>query len=55
MSGSLSKEEEELPALTCNLKSRRVLKGHRGRVLHFDWSNDKNHLISAGQVGTMSV
>ncbi len=48
-----NKEEDELPPVVCNLKSRRGLKGHRGRVLHFDWSNDKIHLMSAGQVCSM--
>jgi len=50
VSESISKEEDDLPAITCNLKSRRVLKGHRGRVLHFDWSMDKTSILSAGQV-----
>ena len=33
-----------------NLKTRRTLKGHRGKILHFDWSPDKRHLVTAGQV-----
>ena len=46
---SAVKDEEEM-ALVCNMKSRRVLKGHRGKLLHFDWSMDKNHVMTAGQV-----
>lgn len=33
-----------------NMKCRKTLKGHRGRVLHFDWSPDKKHVMTAGQV-----
>ena len=49
MSKSDSKDEEEFAPI-CNMKSRRTLKGHRGRILYFDWSMDRNHLITAGQV-----
>ena len=50
--GSLSKKEEEVSLITplMAMKVRKILKGHRGRVLHFDWSADKSHIITAGQV-----
>jgi WD40 repeat protein len=44
-------EEEVSPvAPVVNLKIRKTFKGHRGRILHFDWSPDKSHVITAGQV-----
>ena len=40
--------------LQFNLKSRRVLKGHQGKVLCMDWSTDKRHVVSSSQVGHWS-
>lgn len=47
----LSQKEEEIPVVApvMALKCRKVLKAHRGKVLHFDWSPDKSHLVTAGQ------
>ena len=44
--------EEDIPASSpiVNLRVRKTIKGHRGRILHFDWSPDKHHVITAGQV-----
>ena len=39
---------DSLPTL--NIKSRRVLKGHQGKVLCMDWSTDKRHVVSSSQV-----
>ena len=36
--------------LTFNMKTRRVLKGHQGKVLCMDWSADKRHVVSSSQV-----
>ena len=49
-------KEEDVPVTSpvINLKVRKTLKGHRGRILHFDWSPDKYHIVTAGQV-CMSV
>ena len=33
-----------------NIKTRRVLKGHQGKVLCMDWSADKRHIVSSSQV-----
>ncbi|XP_064608165.1 guanine nucleotide-binding protein subunit beta-5-like [Liolophura sinensis] len=44
---------EGLPQL--NIKSRRVLKGHQGKVLCMDWSTDKRHIVSSSQDGKMLV
>ena len=35
-----------------NIKPRRVLKGHQGKVLCMDWSSDKRHIVSSSQVLT---
>ena len=45
-------KEEDVPFTSpvMSLKIRKTLKGHRGRILHFDWSPDKYHLVTAGQV-----
>ena len=43
-------EDVSLTAPVVNFKCRRVLRGHRGRILHFDWSPDKIHVLTAGQV-----
>ena len=52
---SLSKREDEVPVISpvMNFKNRKTIKGHRGRILHFDWSPDKNHVMTAGQVGVV--
>ncbi|CAF4393766.1 unnamed protein product, partial [Rotaria magnacalcarata] len=34
-------------------KSRRILKGHQGKVLALDWSNDKRHMVSTSQDGKL--
>ena len=38
-----------------NIKPRRVLKGHQGKVLSLDWSHDKRHLVSSSQVNIIST
>ena len=50
---TVSQKEEEISLLSpvITMKCRKILKGHRGRVLHFDWSPDKSHVLTAGQVG----
>ncbi|XP_064618687.1 guanine nucleotide-binding protein subunit beta-5-like [Lineus longissimus] len=40
---------------TFNIKQRRVLKGHQGKVLCMDWSADKRHVVSSSQDGKMIV
>ncbi|XP_013392946.1 guanine nucleotide-binding protein subunit beta-5 [Lingula anatina] len=37
------------------MKPRRVLKGHQGKVLCMDWSQDKRHIVSSSQDGRMLV
>ncbi|XP_021960939.1 guanine nucleotide-binding protein subunit beta-5 [Folsomia candida] len=38
-----------------NIKPRRILKGHQGKVLCLDWSQDKRHLVSASQDGRIII
>ena len=44
----VSQRLEGLPPLT--IKTRRVLKGHQGKVLYMDWCADKRHIVSSSQV-----
>lgn len=38
-----------------NIKPRRHLKGHTGKVLSCCWSNDNRHLVSSSQDGKVIV
>jgi len=38
-----------------NLRVRRILKGHSGKVYSMQWSTDSRHLISAAQDGKMII
>ncbi|XP_074650432.1 guanine nucleotide-binding protein subunit beta-5-like [Tubulanus polymorphus] len=38
-----------------NIKQRRALKGHQGKVLCMDWCQDKRHVVSSSQDGKMIV
>ena len=51
---SIGQKEAEISLLTpaLSMKCRKVMKGHRGRVLHFAWSPDKRHVVTAGQVSS---
>ncbi len=44
----MSQHFDPIPAL--NVKVRRVLKGHQGKVLSLAWSLDKRHIVSSSQV-----
>ena len=50
--GTLCGREGEVTLVSpvVNMKCRKTLKGHRGKILHFDWSPDKCHIITSGQV-----
>ncbi|XP_065288544.1 guanine nucleotide-binding protein subunit beta-5 isoform X1 [Dermacentor albipictus] len=43
------------PIKDLNIKLRRVLKGHQGKVLCSDWSQDKRHIVSSSQDGKMII
>lgn len=50
---TVAEKLEALPPFTT--KSRRILKGHQGKVLALDWSNDKRHMVSTSQDGKLIV
>ena len=37
------------------LKQRRILKGHQGKVLALDWCSDKRHIASTSQDGKLVI
>lgn len=46
--GEVTKKIENMTQF--NMKARKVLKGHHGKVLCMDWSKDKRHIVSSSQV-----
>lgn len=50
---TVAEKLDGLPPFTT--KSRRILKGHQGKVLAVDWSNDKRHMVSTSQDGKLIV
>ncbi|XP_022100869.1 guanine nucleotide-binding protein subunit beta-5a-like [Acanthaster planci] len=44
---------DTLPQL--NLKPRRILKGHQGKVLCLDWARDHRHMVTSSQDGKIIV
>ena len=42
--------EVSLVSPLMTMKTRKLLKGHQSRIVSFDWSPDKRHLVSGGQV-----
>lgn len=49
----LKDEDVSLISPLMNLKCRKTLKGHRGKILHFDWSPDKYRIITGGQASSL--
>lgn len=43
------------PIVSLAIKSRRLLKGHNGKVLCLDWAQDKRRLVSSSQDGKLIV
>ncbi|KAK4307424.1 hypothetical protein Pmani_020813 [Petrolisthes manimaculis] len=43
------------PVTPLTIKTRKVLKGHQGKVLCSDWCSDKRHLVSSSQDGKMII
>lgn len=43
------------PITSLAIKSRRLLKGHNGKVLCLDWAQDKRRLVSSSQDGKLIV
>lgn len=40
---------------SCQLKQRRILKGHFGKIYALHWSSDSRHLVSASQDGKLII
>jgi guanine nucleotide-binding protein G(I)/G(S)/G(T) subunit beta-1 len=41
--------------ITCSFRSRRILRGHFGKVYAVHWSGDSAHLVSASQDGKLMI
>ncbi|KAF8561317.1 hypothetical protein P879_11340 [Paragonimus westermani] len=50
---SISHNLDPIPAI--NVRTRRVLKGHQGKVLCLAWATDKRHIVSSSQDGKILV
>lgn len=46
-------KREPLAQLRSNVKCRRTLKGHFGKITALDWSSDSNTIVSASQDGNL--
>jgi len=44
-----------VPAITTQLKQRRILQGHKGKIYGVQWSKDNRNIVSAGQDGNMII
>lgn len=56
LSYSVSSAAERLDNVSnLNIKPRRVLKGHQGKVLCSDWSYDNRHIVSSSQDGKLII
>jgi len=42
-------------AINAQLKQRRILKGHFGKIYALHWANDSKHLVSASQDGKLII
>eukprot|EP00468_Gymnochlora_sp_CCMP2014_P014779 CAMPEP_0167770068 /NCGR_PEP_ID=MMETSP0110_2-20121227/17694_1 /TAXON_ID=629695 /ORGANISM="Gymnochlora sp., Strain CCMP2014" /LENGTH=368 /DNA_ID=CAMNT_0007659165 /DNA_START=12 /DNA_END=1118 /DNA_ORIENTATION=- len=51
---SLENKKAGCPPVSCNLKIRRTLKGHQGKIYDLDWGNEgKTHVLSAAADGKL--
>ena len=48
-------EEQNISQAECGLKSRRILKGHFGKIYALNWSSDSTNLVSASQDGKLII
>jgi len=46
---------KNLNQVQLNLKQRRILKGHFGKIYAMHWANDSKHLVSASQDGKLII
>jgi len=54
-SKSLPEASRNTPAATSDLKQRRILQGHKGKIYGVQWSKDNRNIVSAGQDGNMII
>jgi len=47
--------KNSVPKITINLRQRRILKGHFGKIYAMHWSTDNRHLVSASQDGKLII
>jgi len=47
--------QRNISPAVCNLKQRRMLKGHFGKIYAMHWSEDSKHLVSASQDGKLII
>lgn len=46
---------KNLQPVQANLRQRRILKGHFGKIYAMHWANDSKHLVSASQDGKLII
>jgi len=51
----LALQRKEITPAKCDLKNRRVLKGHFGKIYAMHWAEDSRHLVSASQDGKLII
>jgi guanine nucleotide-binding protein G(I)/G(S)/G(T) subunit beta-1 len=47
--------QKNIPAAKCDIKQRRILKGHFGKIYAMHWASDSKHLVSASQDGKLII
>lgn len=48
-------EQKSFPEIKIDLRQRRILKGHFGKIYAMHWSSDSKHLVSASQDGKLII
>jgi guanine nucleotide-binding protein G(I)/G(S)/G(T) subunit beta-1 len=47
--------QRNVVAAKCDMKQRRILKGHFGKIYAMHWASDSKHLVSASQDGKLII
>jgi len=48
-------QSKNVQPISAQLKQRRILKGHFGKIYALHWANDSKHLVSASQDGKLII
>lgn len=48
-------QEKNFPEISLDLRQRRILKGHFGKIYAMHWCTDSKHLVSASQDGKLII